>query len=89
MRRAQAGKIADGGGGSMILSDTATVKPEAKKVNFAAKPDNAGWAQIRIAEEARAARACIDQAECLVAAFVFSPGGEDDPGPRLGRSSPL
>jgi hypothetical protein len=73
----------------MILSNTATIKPEPKKVNFAAKPDNAGRARIRIAEEARAARACIDQAECLVAAFIFPPGGEDDPGPRLGRSSPL
>jgi hypothetical protein len=48
----------------MILSDTATIKPEVKKVNFAAKPNNAGRAQIRIAEEARAARARIDQAEC-------------------------
>jgi hypothetical protein len=47
----------------MILPDTATIKPEPKKVNFAAKPDNAGRAQIRIAEEARAARACIVQAE--------------------------
>ena len=43
----------------MILSNTATIKPEPKKVNFAAKPDNAGWAQIRIAEEARAAGAYI------------------------------
>jgi hypothetical protein len=40
----------------MILSETAAIKPEAKKVNFAAKPDKAGRAQIRVAEEARAAR---------------------------------
>jgi hypothetical protein len=73
----------------MIPPETAAIKPEAKKVNVAAKPDKAGRAQIRIAEEACAARARIDQAECLVAAFIFPPGGEDDPGPRLGRSSPL
>jgi len=48
----------------MILPETTAIKPEAKKVNFAAKPDKAGRAQIRVAEEARAARAHIDQAEC-------------------------
>jgi hypothetical protein len=73
----------------MTPPETAAIKPEGKKVNVASKPDKAGRAQIRVAEEARAARARIDQAECLVAAFIFPPGGEDDPGPRLGRSSPL
>ena len=72
----------------MILSNTATIKPEPKKVNFAAKPDNAGRAQIRIAEEARAARACIDQAECLAAAFIFPPGGRGRSWPQAGAIQP-
>jgi hypothetical protein len=82
----------------MTRPEPAAIKPEAKKVNVAAKPDKAGSAQIRVAEEARAARARTSCAKpeaaqltllALVAVFVFPPGGEDDPGPRLGRSSPL
>jgi hypothetical protein len=32
----------------MIPPETAAIKPEAKKVNVAAKPDKAGRAQIRV-----------------------------------------
>ena len=42
--------------------ETTTIKPEAKKVNVAAKSGKAAAAQTRGAEEARVARARIDQA---------------------------
>jgi hypothetical protein len=43
--------------------ETATTKPEAKKVNVAAKSGKAAAAQPRVAEEAHAAWARIDQAK--------------------------
>ena len=43
--------------------ETATIKPEAKKVNVAAKSGKAAAAQPRVAEEPHAACARIDQAK--------------------------